>query len=258
MNVTEMPMSNDEQAGKLKQEAKQHFDAIKKAAVLESTSSLKIGYHAFALKEKNLFGILGYRDEQECRDAAGVSRSGWFSVIKLAESFKGVSEELFCGMLLTNAFALADLPESKRLDETWVKYAASESIKDFAKRIDEEMNGKSRPSDGKERTTTMKIDMPASQKTVIEAKVKDFAEAHGMDASNVGAVLEAVIIEATEGETLTGAIAGAVQKLKEIKELCESGLSSDEILAKVILINEEIILSFATALEQAGQADEAA
>lgn len=250
-NLQEMPQPQG--ADELKRIAQEHFDAIKTAAVLESSSSLKIGYHALRLKEANLWGILGYRDEMDAREAAGVSKSGWFAVIRLAESFRGLSEELFTSMLLANATALSDLPESKRLDREWIEYAATESIKNFAKRVDREMNGRARDSDSKERTVRLTIDLPASQKKIIDEKVQVFAEAHGMDGSNVGAVLEAVIVEATEGDTLTGAIVNAVQRLKRVKELCESGLSSDEILSQVIELNEASIVEFSNILLQVGK-----
>ena len=44
-----------------KEEAVYHFKQIKQASVLQSRNSLRIGYHAFALKEKNLWGLLGYQ-----------------------------------------------------------------------------------------------------------------------------------------------------------------------------------------------------
>lgn len=210
------------------------------------------------MKSENLFGILGYASEEDARDASGVGRSTWYNTIAIAESFKDLPEELFVTMKLVNAQAATDLPESKRLDREWVKKAEEMSEKEFAKLVDEEMNGKARRSDGKERTVKMSIDMPASRKTVIEAKAKDFAEAHNMDATDTGKVIEAMAVEATGGNTMTGAILNVVSRAKKIKELCESGLSSDEVLAQVIILNEETILECATALGVKQEADEAA
>jgi hypothetical protein len=243
----------------MKKEATQHFDAIKKAAALESTSSLRIGYHALRLKDKNLWGILGFADETEARLAAGVKDSTWYSVIRLAEDFRELPEAQFVGMKLSNAKALSDLPESKRLDKQWISYATDEPIRDFAKRVDEEMNGKARPSDTKERSVKMSIDMPASRKAVIEEKVKEFAEAHGIESGDVGKVIEVSLVENTERVTLVGAIANAGQHIKRALEVVHSGLSADEALEKVTAILGEMALEFEAALDQATNgAEEAA
>jgi len=254
-NLQEMPQPQG--AEELKRIAQEHFDAIKSAAVLESSSSLKIGYHAAWIKRNNRFGILGFRDEMEAMEAAGVSKSCWFSVIHLAEAFIDLPEELFCGMKLLNAQALADMPESKRVDREWVKAATEKPVKDFKAMVDEAMNGKARASDSKERSVKITIDVPASRKTVIEAKIQEFAEAHDMEPSDHGAVIEHALVEATGGRTMLDAILHAVQRAKKIKELAESGLSSDEVLSQVLIWNEESIMEFSAILEVKGE-DEAA
>lgn len=187
-----------------------------------------------------------------------MGRSTWYNTIAIAESFKGLPRDLFITMKLVNAQTATDLPESKRLDREWVKKAAEMTEKQFAKLVDEELNGKARRSDGKERSVKMSIDMPASRKIVIEAKAKEFAESHGMESADTGKVIEAMAVEATGGNTMTGAILKVVARAKKIKELCESGLSSDEVLAQVIVLNEETILECASVLEVKTEEDEAA
>ena len=237
-----------------KEEATRHFDAIKGAVPTASRSSLVIGYHAHRMKVRNLFGILGFATEEEARRAADVGDSTWYSTIAIARAFEGLAEELFVSMKLTNARAMVDLPESKRMDHQWIEWATTESIEAFSKRVDEAMQGKARESDSKERTVTMKIDMPASQKKVIEEKAKDFAEAHGIEPSDTGKVLEVALAEVTSGETLIGAITNACARMKQIKDLAESGLSSDEIIERVLRLNEESILEFARVLNIAVEA----
>jgi len=119
------------------------------------------------------------------------------------------------------------------------------------------MNGKARASDSKERSVKITIDVPASRKTVIEAKIQEFAEAHDMEPSDHGAVIEHALVEATGGRTMLDAILHAVQRAKKIKELAESGLSSDEVLSQVLIWNEESIMEFSAILEVKGE-DEAA
>jgi len=260
-NVKEMPMPNNEPQGEAeerKARAKEHFSKIKTAATVQSRNSLLIGYHAYRLKEENLFGILGYANEHEARSAAGVSKSTWFSTISLAEAFKDLPVDLFIRMKLSNAIALADMPESKRLDRDWVEKAACESIEYFERLVDEEMQGKARTSDTKERSTTMKITMPVSQKAVIDEKVGEFAEAHDMDPEDTGKVIEAMAVEATGGDTMLNVILHVVHRAKKIKELCESGLSADEVLAEVVKFNEENILECAAILGTKGEQEEAA
>jgi hypothetical protein len=212
------------------------------------------------MKEENLFGIMGFADEEAARDAAGVGKSTWYNTIAIAKAFDGLPEELFITMKLVNAQAALDLGESRRLDREWVKRAAELTEKQFAKLVDEELNGKARRSDGKERSVKMTVDMPASRKTVIEEKVKEFAEAHDMPPEDTGRVIEAMAVEATGGKTMLDAILHSMQRAKKIKELSESGLSSDEVLAQVILLNEDNILELAEILstKSAEEKEEAA
>ena len=236
-----------------KEEALHHFKQIKQASVLQSRNSLRIGYHAFILKEKNLWGILGFRDEQEAREAAGVGESTWFSTIRLAESYRGVPEELFTAMRLTNCKALSDLPEEKRQDRDWLKYAETESLKDFQKRVDEEMNGKAKDSDTKEVIRTFKTTMPESQMKTVEAGIKSYAVSVGIDPAQTGRVLEAMVAEHTGGAGLIETITTAVQKVKTAKATIHSGVSLEEALEKVEATLDELVLDFAAALEQASQ-----
>ncbi len=55
--------------------------------------------------------------------------------------------------------------------------------------------------------------------------------------------------EKTGTPSLVGVIRSAVERCTKIKNLAESGLSSDEVLSQVIVLNEESILEFATALQ---------
>ena len=236
-----------------KEEALHHYQHVLRAAGLQSRNSLRLGFHAFALKEKSLWGLLGFRDEHETREAAGVGESTWFSTIRLAEQFRTVPEELFIGMRLTNAKALSELPESKRQDRDWIKWATDESLKDFAKRCDEEMNGKARDSDTKEHVTTMRMQMPASRQKVIEEKAKEFAEKHGLDPADTSKAIECALVNQSQstGTTLIGAITGAVQAIKAAKEQVHSGISVEEGLALLEKTMDDMVLEFAAALEGA-------
>ena len=238
-----------------KEEALFHFEHIKRAAVLQSRNSLRIGFHAAILKAKNLWGMLGFKDEREAQLAADVKDSTWYNVIRIAEAFKGVPEELFISMKLANASELADLPESKRLDRDWLKLAADEPIRAFAERCNVEMNGKARESDTKEQTTTMKMTMPASRQKVIEEGAKKFAEKHGLDPNDTSKAIEVMVVEQaqTEGTTLIGVITGAVQKIKSAKEKVNSGIAADEALALFDKTLDDLVLDFAAALEKAQQ-----
>jgi acetolactate synthase small subunit len=253
-NLQEIPQPQG--AEERKKIATEHFEAIKSASGPHSRSSLVIGYHGNCLKKANLFGILGFATEEETRQAADVGKATWYNTLSIASAFEGLPMELFIAMKLVNAQAAVDLPDSKRLDRDWVTKAAELTEKQFAKLVDEALNGKARASDGKERTATLKVDMPASRKVVIEAKVKEFAEAHDMEPSDTGKVIEAMAVEATGGKTMLDAILHAVQRGQKIKELCESGLSSDEVLAQVIVLNEEMILEMGELLEVKGKSED--
>lgn len=236
-----------------KDEASYHFKQIKQASVLQSRNSLRIGFHALALKDKNLWGILGYKDEGEAREAAGVSDATWYSTIRLAEFFKGIPEELFTSMKLSNAKALSDLPETKRQDKDWLKAAADDSLKVFQDKVDIEMNGKAKRSDTQEVIQSIKMTMPASQKKVVEQGIKTYAASVGLDPTNTGKVLETAMVELNQGAGLIETITTAVQKVKAAKETIHSGRSLEEVVEQVEKMLDEVVISFAAALNQASQ-----
>ena len=127
-------MSEDtaKEAAQRKAEAQKHFDIILKSGAMESVSSMRIGWHAAYLKKNDLFGILGFKTESEARQAAGVGESTWYANIRLAEAFEGITEAQFVSMKQASAKALSDLPESKRKDGSWIRWAGSMKIEDFA------------------------------------------------------------------------------------------------------------------------------
>jgi hypothetical protein len=237
-----------EEAENRKADAKKHWSTITKSGGLVSVNSLRIGFHAAILKKENLFGLLGFENEKEAQVASAVGDSTWFAMIRLAEQFNGVSEELFVGMRQSNAKALADLPESKRLTEYWLRRAATDSMDTFAALIDAELDGKARESDGKERTVSYSVKMPKSRKKAVEAGLKEISKEYGCEGDE-SRTLELLVAEKTGTSSLVATITSAAQKCKLIKETCESGLSSDEVLSKVIVINEEMILEFASVLQ---------
>ena len=234
-----------------KAEAKKHFDAIRKAGALEATSSMRIGWHAAYLKEHNLFGILGFKNEHECRIAAGVGESTWYAMIRLAEAYKGLDEEQFVSMKQVNAKALADLPESKRLSREWIRDAGSMSQEDFQEKVDEAMEGKARASDGKERGKVIKISVPASRKEVIETGLKEFAESVGIPANDTGRAMELLVVEATGQKSLIEAIANATQMIREAKKLQKKNLSAEELVEKLYAMLDQMALEFKAAMDAA-------
>jgi hypothetical protein len=231
-------MAESEEIKRRKAEAQEHWAALTQAAGMQSTSSMEIGWEAFYLKSKSLFGALGFEDEHAARIAAGVGESTWYANIRLAEAFQGITKARFTRMKQANAKALADLPESKRLSDEWVRMAASMKIQEFAEKVDKEMNGKAKASDGKERTSSIKVTVPSSRKEVIQDKIKEFAEEHGISADDPGKAIELALVEATGGPTLTSTITTMVQVVKDLKKyLKNTDDSADEQLAKV---NEEL------------------
>jgi hypothetical protein len=237
-----------EEAELRKQEAKAHWKAIQQSGPLVSTNSLRIGFHAAALKRNGLFGILGYENEKEAQEASGVKQATWFNVMRIAEAFPNVEERMFIGMKLTNAEYLMDLPESKRLTEYWMRRAATDSTDLFQAAVDTEMDGHEKPSNGREKVVTFSMKMPKSRKKVVDSGLAEISKEYGCEGDE-SRTLELLVAEKTGTPSLVGVITSAVQKLKSIKNLCESGLSSDEVLAKVIPMNEEMILEFAAALQ---------
>lgn len=249
-SLYELPSTEETEksASQMKAEAKKHFDAIVKNGAMESTSSLRIGWHAYHLKKANLFGVLGYGDEDETREASGVGESTWYANLRLAEAFPGLDEEQFASMKQANAKKATDLPESKRLSREWVRMAGSMSMKEFKAKVDEEMNGKAVPSDTKEKSTVLKMDMPASRKKVIEEKLAVYAEKVGLNPKDPGKALEVMIVEQESGPGLIAAITNAIQRIKIIREMAHSALSAEEILERTNQQLDEMVLEFQAAL----------
>jgi hypothetical protein len=236
-----------EEAENRKAEAKKHWSAITKAGGLVSVNSLRIGYHAYALKKDSLFGILGFENEKQAQEASGVGDSTWFAMIRLAEQFNTVTEGLFCEMKQANAKALADLPESKRLTEYWLRRAATDSMDTFAALIEAELDGHAKASDGKERTVSYSVKMPKSRKKVIEAGLLEFAKSVGVEGDQSRA-LELIVQEHTGSVSLIESITHAITKIGEIKDMKESSMSVDEIIDFVYKRLDEIIAEFQDAL----------
>lgn len=236
-----------DEAENRKKEAQHHFQVIKKAGDLVRVNSLKIGFHAWALKRDNLFGILGFETEKELQEATGVKDSTYFNVRRIAEAYPGVTEELFVAMKLSNAEALMDLPESKRLTEYWLRMAATDSIRDFREKLDKELEGKARPSDGREASTALKVSMPVSRKTAVEAGIKEYAKEVGVE--DPGQALEMMVAEHKDGASLAIAMTKAITKIAELKTLPDSGISLEEAVLKLSAGLDEIVSLFQAALE---------
>lgn len=241
------PMS--EEAESRKKVAKEHWKAIQQSGPLVSTNSLRIGYHAAALKRENLWGLLGYENEKQAQEASGTKQSTFFNVMRIAEAFPNVKESLFIAMKLTNAEALMDLPESKRLTEYWLRRAATDSIDKFESAVEEEMNGKEKESNGREKIVSFSTKMPRSRKKAVEAGLLEFAETVGAK-GDMSRGLELMVQEHTGSVSLIESIQKAMERIGAIKELEKSsGLSAAEILEKVDGELEEMAALFRSALE---------
>ena len=246
-------MSEDtaKEAALRKAEAQKHFDIILKSGAMESVSSMRIGWHAAYLKKNNLFGILGFKTESEARQAAGVGESTWYANIRLAEAFEGITEAQFVSMKQASAKALSDLPESKRKDGSWIRWAGSMKIEDFAAKCDEVMDGKAKPSDTKERGVVIKMSVPKSRKESLEHHLERCATQMGINPDDKGKVVEMLAVE-RDGQTgLIEAITNAVQRIKAAKKLQEDNLSAEEALEKVNVLLDEMALEFHDALTAA-------
>jgi hypothetical protein len=237
-----------EEAELRKKEAKEHFNAIKKAGELVRVNSLRIGFHAAALKRQNLFGILGFESERDAQEASGVKQATWFNVVRIADAFPNTAEELFCAMKLTNAEALMDLPESKRLTEYWLRRAATDPTDLFKTMIHEEMNGKAKPSDGRERVVKFEVKMSSSQKKAVDVGLQEYAKAAGCEGNEAKAI-ELLVAEHKDGVSLVGTISHAIDRIAAIKALGSSGLSAAEALEKAYAGLDEMVGEFQTALE---------
>lgn len=247
--------NTEEIARERKAEARRHFDIICKSGQLQSISALKIGFHAAILKRENLFGIIGFENEDAARIASDISRSSWYSAIRIAEAFIGVEEEQFIAMKLGNAQVACDLPESKRTSREWIRMATTMKVKDFAVKVDEEMNGKARASDGKEHSVVLKMPMPKSRRESVEHHLEICAKQLGIDPEDKGKVIEVLAVERSGQLGLMEAITNAVQRIKEARSLKDSGHSAEEVLESVYLLLDAMAVDFETSLRSVQELD---
>jgi ATP-dependent Clp protease adapter protein ClpS len=238
-----------EEAEDRKKQAKDHWKAIQQSGPLVSSNSLRIGFHAAALKREGLFGLIGFADEKEAQEASGVKQSTWFNVLRIAEAFPGVDEKLFIGMKLTNAETLMDMPESKRLTEYWMRRASTDSIELFSQVVDTDMDGKARASDGRERVVSINIKVPTSTKKVVEEGLREYAKAAGCEGNEAKAI-ELMVAEHSEGVSLVGTITKAINRIAEIRTKAEmSAFTAEETLDDTLKSLEEIVGDFQVALQ---------
>lgn len=231
-----------------KADALEHWNELLKDVSLEQTTSLRIGFNIHYLEKHGLFGILGFATEGEAIAASGWGRSTWYQSKRLAEQFDTLTLEQFTSMKVVNAIALADLPESKRKSREWIRLAGSESVEKFQQRVDEEMDGRAKASDGKEHGTILKMPMPLSRKKHVQEGLQEYAEQTGIDKEDIGKALENLVTEKRGETTLIGAITIAVQQAQAAKKLRESYLSAEECLEKVYVILDDMVILFNRAL----------
>lgn len=237
-----------ESAEDRKSEAQKHWKAILQSSPLLSTNSLRIGFHAAALQRENLWGVIGYTDKTEAQKHSGIKESTWHNVIRIAEAYPGVDEKLFVAMKLTNAQTMMDLPESKRLTEYWLRMAATDAMEVFKEKIDQEMEDKARPSDGRERSVEFRAKMPKSRKKFVDDGILQFAESVGYK-GDISKGLELLVAEHREGVSLIESIRKAIDHISNIKKLKDSGLSADEVLEKADAELNEMLTVFTEALQ---------
>lgn len=250
-NLHDLPSTEDAKkiAEERKADAKKHFDIIKKEGGINSKSSLRVGWHAYYLKNRGLFGMLGFESEDQVREAAEVGESTWYSNIRIAEAFQSIEEDQFCSMKQGNAKRLSELPESERLSREWIRLAGSMKLKEFGQKCDEVMGEKEKPSNSKERATILRMPMPVSRKEVIETKLEEYGEKVGLEKGDIGRALEVLVVEQTQQVSLVQAITNAVQRIKAAKELRTSGLSAEESLDKVYGLLDDMALDFQHSLQ---------
>lgn len=241
-----------------KADAVAHWEKLKANVSLKAVSSLEIGFNAHYLKKNGLLGMLGFEDEGDAIKASGCGHSTWYETIRLAEAFEGITEEQFISMKLGNAKALANLPESKRKSREWIRMAGVDEVEDFEHKVDVEMEGKARPSDGKEKGVTLKLAMPLSRKDVVQPGLEAYAKKVGIDNGDIGKALEMLIVEKNGETSLIQAITNAVQRIKEAHNLRTSYLSAEEALERVMKLLDDMALDFAAALKTAKAEEEPA
>jgi hypothetical protein len=253
MSSTLYELPSTEEAARIaedrKADAVAHWEKLKTNVNLKAISSLEIGFHAHYLKKNGLLGMLGFEDEGDAIKASGCGHSTWYDTIRLAEAFEGISEEQFISMKLGNAKALANLPESKRRSREWIRMAGVDEVEVFERKVDVEMEGKARPSDGKEKGVTLKLPMPLSRKDVVLPGLEEYAKKVGIENGDIGRAVEMLLVEKKDETSLIQAITNAVQRIKQAHNLRTSYLSAEEALERVMVLLDEMALEFADALK---------
>src|SRR5579864_4088993 len=108
-----------ETKSKLTKKAKFYFGKLQMVA----KGSMATGWYGRNMIEGDLFTHLGFANEDACREASGVGRSTWYSMIRIAEGLKNLKFKEFLELKSGQAAHLITLPEEMRYSPEWLKKA---------------------------------------------------------------------------------------------------------------------------------------
>ena len=204
--------------------AKECDEHVRRAWRSVKKHSMEIGWYGRILKAENLFQELGYADEVAYWQAAGVGHSTWYKMIRIAEAFAHLTLDEFLALSIENADQLSTLNEAARHDEKLLAQAAKQTAIQFEETLAEHTaEVQHRPV--AELSVTWKLHMKRGQRTVIEQRLRQWQQEHGI--ADEAYALEMLIAEYTERLTLVGYMTETIQRL----ERSTAGTSSKDAAA---------------------------
>jgi len=221
-------------SGKMKARAKEYDAKLCKAKESSRTSTLEVGWWGAKIKAEGLFPVLGFDSETAYYESRRVGRSTWYSMVRLAESFKNLPEKEFLKFNAECAKMLAKLPEEKRYNKDLIKKAQEMMAPQFERVIVKYKAAQDKIEEG-DVSVTLKFRMPLSMRDFIVATLDEFIEQHGLDKGDYTKALHLMAAEIRTGQHVRTKVMQHLPKLKQFYDLtgdAKVDLSADEILHK--------------------------
>ncbi len=162
-------MSPQETAQRCDQMIRQSADVVRKGTLI-------IGWYGQILKERNLFGELGFASEEEYYRSCGIGRSTWYRTTAIAAALKELGRDAVLAMKVENARLLAKASSMQRLQ--LLQSATAKPIREFSREVREVIG---RPLGAIQvRTTALTVEMSQRQRIAVNEIIEMWMARHGV------------------------------------------------------------------------------
>jgi hypothetical protein len=189
---------------------RESFERVCLASKALRKASMMIAWEAAFIVRHEGWTTLGYRDEDDMREAAGVARSQWYKLVRIASSYSHLSRDQFLSMTIENAYRLTQAPRVLQFDSRLIEQAGTLNSTEFDRsvvRIQAEAENKP----VKDTTITWQMKLRTGQARAIKRGLKQFCVQHHITDEAYG--LELLVAESCDRITMVGFITECIPRL---------------------------------------------